>query len=122
MENFHNNQLNISLINKLFGLYKNTYQIFKHWPKKERYTLGQKIENLIINLMTETFTINQLPTPLREEKLLRLNSENEVSKLLFRLAYEIKILDSKEYLLLENQSQEIGKMIGGWIKYLKTLR
>jgi len=41
-------------------------------------------------------------------------------KILFRLCYELKIINQKKYLLMEEKSQEIGRMLGGWIKSLKT--
>ena len=37
-------------------------------------------------------------------------------KILIRLSNDIKILDNKKYLELEEKIIEIGRMIGGWIK------
>lgn len=122
MENFHNNQLNIPLANKLYLLYKTTYKYLKQFPKKERYTLGKKIENNILSMLTETYYINQLLNCLKEEKLLFLNAKNETTKLLFRLARENSAINDKQYLTAQSFLQETGKMIGGWIKYLKSQR
>lgn len=72
--------------------------------------------------MADIFTANQLPDPLKENQLLKINSQNETLKLLYRLAYETKIIETKDYLALESLLQEIGKMLGGWIKYLKAKR
>jgi hypothetical protein len=38
---------------------------------------------------------------------------------LIRLAYETNALQDKHYLSLQQQLQEIGKMLGGWIRYTK---
>lgn len=122
MNNFHSNQLDIPIINKLFLLYKKTYQYLKYFPKKERYSLGEKLETTIIKLIQTTFYINQLPNALKENELLKLNAKNETLKLLFRLAHEISVLDTKKYLTTQSCLQEIGKMIGGWLKYLKSQR
>lgn len=40
-------------------------------------------------------------------------------KILIRILKDLKILDIKKYLLLEDELQEIGKMLGGWIKFVK---
>lgn len=40
----------------------------------------------------------------------------DVLKILFRLLRDLKIIDNKKYLMLEEFLQEIGKMLGGWIK------
>jgi|SRR6056297_2055106 len=122
MNGFHNNQLNIPLTNEFFQIYKIIYQYLKHFPKKERYTLGEKIETLFLETIQEIFHLNQLPDPLKEKSLLKLNAKNETLKLLIRLAHEIKVLDIKQYLNIQEKLQKTGKMIGGWIKYLKSKR
>ena len=80
------------------------------------------MQNLILEIIIDLFTVNQLPKPLREDLLVKINSKNETLKLLFRLTHDIKILDMKNYLAVEESCQEIGKMLGGWIKYLKSER
>ena len=72
--------------------------------------------------MTGIFTANQLPNALREDLLLKLNSQNETLKLLFRLAYEVNAMELKNCLSAQSDCQEIGKMLGGWIKFLKSQR
>ncbi len=37
-------------------------------------------------------------------------------KVLFRLAKDTRAIDSKQYLEIQTVIQEIGKMVGGWIK------
>lgn len=55
-------------------------------------------------------------------KLLILNKTDlkvKTIKLFVRMAYEMKSIDQRKYLLLEERLIEIGKMIGGWIKSTK---
>jgi len=73
-------------------------------------------------MIESVFITNQIPKPLKETLLTKTNSKNEMLKLLYRLAYEMKVLDTKQYLYTEESCQETGKMIGGWIKYLKSNR
>jgi len=42
-----------------------------------------------------------------------------ILKILIRLAKEVKSLDIKKYIVLEERLEEIGKMLGGWIKSIK---
>jgi len=39
-------------------------------------------------------------------------------KFLLRLAWEIKALDNKKYIALSRIVNDIGKMLGGWLKQL----
>ena len=122
MDGFHNFELNIPLADKLFTLFKTTYQQLKRFPKKERYSLGESLEKGILHLLTQTFYINQLPYPLKENELFKLNAQIETLKRLFRLTREIGIWGEPEYLTVSAHTQEIGKMVGGWIRYLKSSR
>lgn len=55
-------------------------------------------------------------------KLLLLNKASiklDLLKFLLRVAWEIKALDNKKFILISEMLNEIGKMLGGWINHLK---
>ena len=37
---------------------------------------------------------------------------------MLQIAWEIKALDAKKYILLSGKLDEIGRMLGGWLKQL----
>lgn len=122
MDNLHKFNSNIPLAGKFYELYRLSYSWLNGFPKKERYTLGEKIENAILDNLTEIFYLNNLPNALKENHLLILSAKNEIVKTLFRLALDIKVLDFAKYAQAQAMLQENGKMIGGWIKFIKTAR
>lgn len=108
--------LDIPIFTKTYELYKTYYSFLATFPKKDRYTLGQKCELLLLDLLEGIILASSLS---KEEKLPILKTASlklDVLKVLFRLGKDIKITDSKKYLILESFLQEIGKMLGGWIK------
>lgn len=90
------------------------------FPKHERYSLGEKLENGIIETMELIILGNIQSRNFKDAYLFKANAKIEILKLLYRLAFDIKILEDKDYLKTEAHLQEIGKMLGGWIKYLKS--
>ncbi len=92
----------------------------KLFPKTEKYSLGQRIENLILEILE--FSLKTIYSP-RQEKL-PLLKELDIKigflKMLIRLSNEIRVLDNKKYLILQEKLQEIGRMIGGWMKSIKN--
>ncbi len=58
--------------------------------------------------------------PHKLELLENINAKLDLEKVLLRLAYDNKCLNNKAYLNLESHLQELGKMTGGWIRYLKN--
>ena len=90
------------------------------FPKLYRYSLGGAIENNILNLLELIFETNALPRPLREAPLIKANVKCETLKLLVRMSFELKILEDTQYFQLSSDLREIGKMLGGWMKFVRN--
>jgi len=122
MDNIHSDfsKLEIPVVIKLFIVYEITHRLIFKFPKHERYTLGEKIENSILEAMEFYILANQASKYEKEKILLKSNSKVELLKILFRISLNCEIIKSKEYLEMENRLQEIGKMTQGWIKYSRN--
>ena len=106
----------IPIFQKTYDLYKMFYEICVHFPKKDKYTLGQKIENGILKLLESIILASQLAKTEKAPILKQASGKLDIIKVLIRLSNDLKIIDSKKYLNLQSSLQEIGKMLGGWIK------
>ncbi|MDB5245147.1 MAG: hypothetical protein JWN90_252 [Parcubacteria group bacterium] len=83
-------------------------------PKTRRYTLGGKIDGLLIDVIESMAAASFLP---RGDKLpyVRLAIRKlDTLKVLLMVLWESKSLDTKKYIALSELLQEIGRMLGGW--------
>lgn len=117
-ENFK--QMEVPAVKKLYELYKYTHRLISKFPKHERYALGEKLEVNIIEAIELIIIGNSQPKNFKDGYLIKANGKIEILKILYRLAFDTKTIDDKEYLCVEENLQEVGKMLGGWIKYLKS--
>lgn len=101
---------------KIYDFYKHLYENLKQIDKRDRYTWGEKCENVALESLVLISKINFLPKIRQHEILKELSFKIDLLKILLRLGNELKILDNKKYLAREKELVEIGKMIGGWIK------
>ncbi len=108
------------LAHKVIELYKTFHEFLKLFPRTEKYSLGQKIENLVLEILELIFKIIHLPKQEKLTALKEIDTKTTLLKTLMRLANEIAALDNKKYLILQEKLQEVGKMTGGWIKYLMS--
>jgi len=122
MDNIHSDfsKLEIPVIIKLFVVYEMTHKLIFKFPKHERYSLGEKIENSILESIEMLILANHASKYEKEKILLKANSKIELLKILFRISLNCQIIDGKEYLEAENKLQEIGRMTQGWIKYSRN--
>ena len=104
------------LVHRIFEFYKLFHEYLKLFPKQEKYSLGQKIENLILEILEFLLSAAYLPKYQKYQTLKKASDKNDLLKYLVRLAYETKSLNSKKYLILEEKIIEMGKKLGGWIK------
>lgn len=79
------------------------------------------MENSILEAMEFCVLANQVSKYEKEKILQKVNSKVELLKILFRISLNCEIIQSREYLEIENKLQEIGKMTQGWIKYSRNM-
>jgi hypothetical protein len=98
--------------------YKAWQELLPHFPKTSRYTLGEKIDSLFVETAELAFTASYLK---REQKLpyvQKAAAKIDLLKFFLQIAWEIKALDNKKYVILSERFDEIGRMLGGWLKQI----
>lgn len=111
--------LDIPILKKLFDFYKEATQSISSFPKTKRYSLGQKIDQVTLDMIELIITAGY---QIREKKLSTLEKTSiklDLLKMLVRLSWETKCSDNTSYQKLSSQLVEVGKMLGGWMKTVK---
>ncbi len=108
------------VLQKTYRLYLEIYGKLKNFPKRSRYTIGEKTENILLDLIELITLANIQIKSLREPILYKASAKCELLKILLRLGYDSSLFNDRQYVALESKVLEIGKMIGGWIKYCRT--
>jgi len=103
---------------------KETYlfwnSIHKNFPKVERVGIGNKIEQSFLSVLELTFLLSYLPIKEKLVLLHRAISKLDVVKFFTQLAWEAKLIPTKQYSELSIKLEEIGRQLGGWRKGLQT--
>lgn len=109
----------IPIFKKTYELYKTFYSYRNTVAKQDRFTIYQRCENLILDVLEGVLNASQLSKseklPVLEKVSLKLN----FLRVFLRLTKEVKVIDAKKYMLLQEIIDEIGRMLGGWIKSTK---
>ncbi|MCL5795646.1 MAG: four helix bundle protein [Patescibacteria group bacterium] len=91
-------------------------------PKKDRYSLGLKSENLTMEILEKLFDANAKSGEKRMEILSEIDLKLKILQTIIRICWEVKAFDERKYIRLQEPLQEIGKMLGGWIKSTKKVK
>lgn len=83
-------------------------------PKSHRYSLGQRIDTLLVETIESVSVASFL---VREEKIPYVKvaiRKMDTSKILLMILWEAKSIDNAKYIALSEPLDEIGRMLGGW--------
>lgn len=84
------------------------------FPRNHRFVLGERIERNLYDLL-ETLIQAQY-TRDRQTFLVQANLRLEILRFQMRLAKDLQCLKTNSYAFAAQALDEIGKLIGGWIK------
>ena len=104
------------IVQKLISIYKQWQTFIHHLPKQTRYTLGEKIDLLFIEIFELIITARYLPQTQKLPPLQKASLKLDILKFFLQISWEIKTIDTKKYILLSKNLDEIGKILGGWQK------
>ncbi len=104
-----------------FILYQKTYDftlwffpIINSFPQKQRFVLGQQIENELVELIKEISIANAAAD--KRLVLQKMAVRIDLLRMLIRLAKDLKFLGIKHYAVAAEKLNEIGKLYAGWTK------
>jgi four helix bundle protein len=107
-----------AIVARYYEFLKWLKQHVNDFPRNERYTFGQRIENksidILENLIEACYQRNKL------EILRQTNRDLEVLRYFLRLCKDFKLINIRQYQYASTQLFEIGQQLGGWIKQQQT--
>ena len=102
------------MLQKIKSAYLLWYGYYQTLPKTQRYSLGQRIDTLFIEIIEAVATASFLNRGEKLPYVRRAIQKLDALKILLMILWETKALDNKKYGALSAPLNEIGKMLGGW--------
>lgn len=109
----------LPVLEKLVKTYKFWHEILPHTPKTARYTLCSKIDNFFTDTLQAVVTATYKKNKSKQKAIERAIESLDLLKFFLRVAWEIKAVSNKKYIKLSEDLNEVGKMLGGWLKHAK---
>lgn len=110
------NDVELPIFKKTYDLYKTFSEFRSLVAKQYKHTICEKVENYIIEILELILQTNGTgrveKLPLLEAMSIKLN----ILRIFIRLMKDTRALDNRKYVTLQEIIDEIGRMLGGWIK------
>jgi hypothetical protein len=106
----------LPILNRVYDVYKTLDSINDKLPKHKRYSLGSSTEQTTLSLLEQLLMAKHAPKSHKAGFLVRAQAQLETLRFKLRLYLELKLANETRILQLQAQLQEIGRMLGGWLK------
>jgi hypothetical protein len=104
----------LPLLAKVKSVYLIWIGFYNILPKIHKYSLGQKIDTIFIEII-EAISIASFLSPLEKHPWVKLAiRKTDTLKILLMVLWETKSIDNKKYIVLSVKIDEVGRMLGGW--------
>jgi hypothetical protein len=114
------NDIDIPIINKTSDLYRTFHDYRKIIPKQDRFTIYERSEQLIIDIIESFFEAGYFKGNAKVSVLDKASIRLNTLRFFIRTLKDIKSIDNKKYIILQSMIDEIGRMLGGWIRSLNA--
>ena len=102
-------------------IYKSAYDLLielmyitKEFPREYKYTLGEKIQNSVTELLIMIYKANSSKD--KKEYIEKIIEDVQFLDIYLRICNDIKILPQARYCRLSQQTYAIAKQSAGWLK------
>lgn len=102
------------IFQKVYDLILWLYPIINKFPKKQRFVLGQQIQNELIEILKGIIEANQ---EIHKSGILKRISINlDKLRILIRLGKDLHFISIKQYQTAAEKINEIGRLLSGWMR------
>lgn len=88
--------------------------------KRWRYSLGIGLETSLLEAVADLVMAKNASKAHKSAYLLKASSRLEVCRLKFRLILDLKLANETKVFQAQSHLEEIGRMLGGWLKSLQA--
>ncbi|MDD2628260.1 MAG: four helix bundle protein [Clostridia bacterium] len=113
--------LQLKLIPKIEQFVEHMYLVILKLPRTEKFNIGQDFKSVMHRCLEHIIYLSLCND--RKEKLYYcslIDSEFKIQRIYIRIMYKQRYINEKKYLYCISLLDELGKMLGGYIKYAKN--
>ena len=107
-----------NILTKLHDLLIYLIPQLNKFPRDQKFVLGDRIETQVLDVQESCLRAYYGRD--KRGHLLEANLQLEVTRHLVRLAHGLKLLSTHTYGVLAAKLDEVGRMLGGWVKSVSS--
>lgn len=114
------NEFDIPIFRKSYELYKTLHELRRLIPKQDRFAIFERVEAVTLDVVEGIMLASGQQKTIKLPALERTSIKLNMLRMFIRLMKDTKALDNKKYVALEATIDEIGRMLGGWMRSIRV--
>ena len=86
-------------------------------PRTEKFNIGNEYKQSMYKMLSSSLYINKLDVSKRLYYINQIDADLNFQRVLLRIMYKNRWIDAKKFDVAIDKASEIGKILGGLIKY-----
>lgn len=92
-------------------------QVILKLPRTEKFNIGNEFKNVMYKMLENTLYLNKIEISKRLYYLNLIDAELNTQRTMIRIMFKSRWIDEKKYKVSMELLYEIGKIVGGLIKF-----
>jgi hypothetical protein len=113
------NDTEIPILKKTYDLYKLFHEYRKTVNKHDRHTIYERSDYIIMDVIECIFQAGYSKNIDKITVLEKTSTKLNMLRFFIRLMKDTKTLNAKQYVTLQEIIDEIGRMLGGWLRSVR---
>ncbi len=105
----------LPIFQKAYDLNLEIYRLVHNFPREYKYTLGQKLKEVISELLERIVMANSLKD--KSDCFGEIRIRSEKLRIYLRLAFDLNVINSRKFERFNRLILEISKQVSGWEKW-----
>ena len=111
------NNEQLKLIPKLEEYIQYMLEIILKLPRTEKFNIGNEYKNSMYSMLENVIYISKIKEEERINIINKIDAKLNCQRIYLRIMYKNKWIDEKKFKVAISKISEIGKIVGGLIKY-----
>jgi hypothetical protein len=108
----------LKILEKYKDLAKYTYIVLRQYPKSEKYTIAANTRQVLWDMGKNLKRASIIPNKAIKKQLIQqVDEQRYCLDFLIEMALELQFVSVEKFGIFCGKSAEIGRMIGGWLKW-----
>ena len=107
----------LQLIPKAQSYIEYVIEIIIKLPRTEKFNIGNEYKNSVYQMLEYILWVNKIEGKDRLQYFHKIDCLLNIQRIFARIMYKYHWIDTKEFTVIMDKIGEIGKMLGGLIKY-----